>query len=79
MGGLRTRLAARTDGPVTAGPHMVFFVHDELVVHAPAADAEWVAEQVRAAAVDAGRIMFGGFPVTFPLTVAVVRSYDQAK
>lgn len=79
MGGLRTRLAARTHGPVTAGPHMVFFVHDELVVHAPAADAEWVAEQVRAAAVDAGRIMFGGFPVTFPLTVAVVRSYDQAK
>ncbi|PYY41458.1 bifunctional 3'-5' exonuclease/DNA polymerase [Curtobacterium sp. MCPF17_046] len=79
MGGLRTRLATRTSGPVTAGAHIVFFVHDELVVHAPAADAEWVAEQVRAAAVDAGRIMFGGFPVTFPLSVAVVDAYSEAK
>ncbi|PZE94701.1 bifunctional 3'-5' exonuclease/DNA polymerase [Curtobacterium sp. MCBD17_008] len=79
MGGLRTRLATRTSGPVTTGAHIVFFVHDELVVHAPAADAEWVAEQVRAAAVDAGRIMFGGFPVTFPLSVAVVDAYSEAK
>jgi DNA polymerase-1 len=79
MGGLRTRLAARTPGPVTSGPHPVFFVHDELVVHAPATDAEWVAEQFRAAAVDAGRILFGSFPVTFPLSVAVVDAYSEAK
>ena len=79
MGGLRTRLAARTPGPVTSGPHPVFFVHDELVVHAPAADADWVAEQFRAAAVDAGRILFGSFPVTFPLSVAVVDAYSEAK
>jgi DNA polymerase-1 len=49
------------------------------VVHAPAADAAWVAEQVAAAAVDAGRILFGTFPITFPLSVSVVDDYGSAK
>ncbi|PCN47310.1 bifunctional 3'-5' exonuclease/DNA polymerase [Curtobacterium sp. 'Ferrero'] len=79
MGSLRTRLAARFPGPVTAGPHLVFFVHDELVVHAPTEHAEWVADQVRAAAVDAGRILFRDFPVVFPLSVAIVDDYGAAK
>ncbi|MGL3200794.1 MULTISPECIES: bifunctional 3'-5' exonuclease/DNA polymerase [Curtobacterium] len=79
MGSLRTRIAGRFPGSVTAGPHLVFFVHDELVVHAPAEQAEWVAEQVRAAAGDAGRLLFRDFPVTFPLSVAVVDSYADAK
>jgi DNA polymerase-1 len=79
MGSLRSRLAARFPGPVTAGPHLVFFVHDEIVVHAPAEHAEWVAEQVRAAAEDAGRLLFRDFPVVFPLSVAVVDDYGQAK
>ncbi|OII11408.1 bifunctional 3'-5' exonuclease/DNA polymerase [Curtobacterium sp. MCBA15_009] len=79
MGSLRSRLAARFPGPVTDGPHLVFFVHDEIVVHTPQEHAEWVATQVRAAAVDAGRLLFGDFPVTFPLSVAVVGAYSDAK
>ncbi|MBT2502061.1 bifunctional 3'-5' exonuclease/DNA polymerase [Curtobacterium sp. ISL-83] len=79
MGSLRARLAARTPGAVTAGPHLVFFVHDELVVHTPAGLADWVAEQVRAAAVDAGRLLFRDFPITFPLSVVVVDDYGAAK
>ncbi|MEK6342787.1 MAG: DNA polymerase, partial [Curtobacterium sp.] len=79
MGSLRTRIAGRFPGSVTAGPHLVFFVHDELVVHVPAEHAEWVAEQVRAAAGDAGRLLFRDFPVTFPLSVSVVDSYADAK
>jgi DNA polymerase-1 len=79
MASLRTRLAARWQGPVRDGAHLVFFVHDEIVVHAPAADAAWVAEQVAAAAVDAGRILFGTFPITFPLSVSVVDDYGSAK
>ncbi len=79
MGSLRSRLAARFPGPVTAGPHLVFFVHDELVVHSPVEHADWVAEQVRAAAVDAGRLLFRDFPVDFPLSVAVVQDYGAAK
>ncbi|WP_144711588.1 bifunctional 3'-5' exonuclease/DNA polymerase [Curtobacterium pusillum] len=79
MGSLRSRLAERFPGPVTDGPHLVFFVHDEIVVHTPAEHAEWVADQVRAAAVDAGRLLFRDFPVVFPLSVAVVEDYGSAK
>lgn len=79
MGSLRSRLAARFPGPVTDGPHLVFFVHDEIVVHTPAVHADWVAEQVRAAAADAGRLLFRDFPVVFPLSVAVVDDYGAAK
>lgn len=79
MGSLRSRLTARFPGAVTDGPHLVFFVHDEIVVHAPEEHAEWVATQIRAAAVDAGRLLFQDFPVTFPLSVAVVGAYSEAK
>ena len=47
MGSLRSRLLARFPGAVTDGPHLVFFVHDEIVVHAPAEHADWVAQQIR--------------------------------
>ena len=79
MASLRTRFAARFPGTVTAGPHLVFFVHDEIVVHTPAEHAAWVADQVRAAADEAGRLLFRDFPVTFPLTVATVDDYGSAK
>ncbi|PYY59404.1 bifunctional 3'-5' exonuclease/DNA polymerase [Curtobacterium sp. MCSS17_011] len=79
MGSLRSRLLARFPGAVTDGPHLVFFVHDEIVVHAPTEHAEWVAEQIREAAVDAGRLLFQDFPVTFPLSVGVVGAYSEAK
>ncbi|GAA1738941.1 bifunctional 3'-5' exonuclease/DNA polymerase [Isoptericola hypogeus] len=65
--------------PFADRPHLVFFLHDEVVVHAPAAMADDVADAVRAAADEAGRLLFGGFPVDFPLTVATVDSYADAK
>ena len=79
MGSLRARLAARFPGPLTTGPHLVFFVHDEIVVHTPAEHADWVAEQTRQAAVDAGRLLFRDFPIVFPLSVAIVDDYGSAK
>ena len=65
--------------PFTARPHLVFFLHDEVVVHAPEAMAEAVAGEVVAAAGEAGRLLFGDFPVQFPLSVATVASYADAK
>ena len=59
-------------------PHLVFFLHDEVLVHTPEHLAEQVAEEVRRAAAAAGRLLFGGFPVDFPLDVAVVRSWADA-
>ncbi|MET0989699.1 MAG: bifunctional 3'-5' exonuclease/DNA polymerase [Glaciihabitans sp.] len=79
MAGLRNRLWLAGTGDVTARPHLVFFLHDEVIVHAPAEQAEEVAELVRAAAADAGRLLFGAMPVTFPVTVAIVDSYADAK
>jgi len=59
--------------------HLVFFLHDEVMVHSPAGEADAVAEAVREAALEAGRLLFGSTPVEFALNVAVVDSYDQAK
>jgi DNA polymerase-1 len=74
MAGLRRRLLA-----IDGRPHLVFFLHDEVMVHAPADVAEVVAVAVREAAVEAGRLLFGDTGVEFAVQVAVVESYDQAK
>lgn len=90
MAGLRRRLAAMGAGWETGGtggdvgggrpggPHLVFFLHDEVLVHTPAGLAEDVAAAVREAAAEAGRLLFGDFPVEFALDVSVVESYDEA-
>ena len=76
---LRNRLWRVGTGPVTGRPHLVFFLHDEVVVHTPEHLADDVVEAVRAAAAEAGRLLFGTFPVDFPLDVAVVRSWADAE
>jgi len=65
--------------PFARRPHLAFFLHDEVVVHAPAPLADAVGQVVRDAAAEAGRLLFGDFPVDFPLTVATVDSYADAK
>ncbi len=58
---------------------LVFFQHDEVIVHCPAEEAETVARAVRAAGDLAGRLAFGDTPVRFPFTTAVVECYADAK
>ncbi|MFF1378288.1 bifunctional 3'-5' exonuclease/DNA polymerase [Streptomyces sp. NPDC058308] len=58
---------------------LVFFQHDEVIVHCPADEAETVALAVREAGDLAGRIAFGQTPVRFPFTTAVVECYADAK
>ncbi|GIG27832.1 bifunctional 3'-5' exonuclease/DNA polymerase [Cellulomonas marina] len=78
LASLRRRLRALpVDGPGRA-PHLVFFLHDEVLVHTPAPLADAVADAVRAAADEAGRLLFGAVGVEFALDVAVVGSYDEA-
>lgn len=64
---------------ITDAAHLVFFMHDEVVVHCPAERADEVVALVTKAAADAGALMFGVLPVTFPLTVAIVDNYGEAK
>ena len=77
---LRNRLW-RLDGTGTVAqrPHLVFFLHDEVLVHTPAHLAEAVVAAVHDAAAEAGRLLFGAFPVDFPLDVAVVESWADAE
>ncbi|QIS21563.1 bifunctional 3'-5' exonuclease/DNA polymerase [Nocardia terpenica] len=58
---------------------LVFFQHDEVIVHCPAEEAATVAEAIATAAQTAGRIAFGPTPVRFPLTTAIVECYWDAK
>jgi DNA polymerase-1 len=69
----------RGDSPFSQSPHLVFFLHDEVVVHTPAALAPQVQQIILDAATEAGRLLFGDFPVDFLLTVATVDSYADAK
>jgi DNA polymerase-1 len=57
---------------------LVFFQHDEVLVHAPAVEAERVARLLVAAAEEAGRLLFGDGPVRFPVDVSVVECYADA-
>lgn len=58
---------------------LVFFQHDEVIVHCPAEEAATVSGAITAAADTAGRIAFGETPVRFPFTTAVVECYAEAK
>ncbi|HET6672198.1 MAG TPA: bifunctional 3'-5' exonuclease/DNA polymerase [Agromyces sp.] len=91
MAGLRRRLdgigemvsdatpAAAASGPVFARvPHLVYFLHDEVIVYTPREVADEVAAAVEAAARAAGTLLFGDFPVDFPLDLAIVESYALA-
>ncbi|MGP8000336.1 MAG: bifunctional 3'-5' exonuclease/DNA polymerase [Streptosporangiaceae bacterium] len=78
LAGLRRRLASLS-GPPPDGPGLVFFQHDEVIVHCPQAQAGDVVAAVSAAAGEADRLVFGDTPVRFPVTTAVVSSYADAK
>lgn len=61
------------------GAALVCFLHDEVIVQAPAERAEEVAEAVREAAALAGRTLFGGFPIEFPVQARVARDWSEGK
>jgi DNA polymerase-1 len=80
MADLRKRLILLSPGlSLQDGPHLVYFLHDEVIVHTPAELAEQTAEAVVASARQSGRLLFGDFPVDFPVVAAIVDSYAEAK
>ncbi|MFE0421935.1 bifunctional 3'-5' exonuclease/DNA polymerase [Streptomyces sp. NPDC058953] len=72
-------LAALRRGLAGMRAELVFFLHDEVIVHCPAEEAETVTKAIREAGAMAGRIAFGETPVRFPFTTAVVECYADAK
>lgn len=69
----------RSLGSAGLRAELVFFQHDEVIVHCPQEEAETVVEAIRAAGELAGRTAFGETPVRFPFTTAVVERYSDAK
>lgn len=74
MAALRRRLLT-----IPGRPHLVFFLHDEVLVHTPEGVAAQVAGAVRESAAEAGRLLFGDMPVDFALSVSTVDTYAEAK
>ncbi|MFF9814231.1 bifunctional 3'-5' exonuclease/DNA polymerase [Streptomyces sp. NPDC014006] len=72
LAGLRQRCA-------DMAAELVFFQHDEVIVHCPEQEAAAVVTAIREAADLAGRLTFGETPVRFPFTTAVVECYADAK
>jgi DNA polymerase-1 len=68
---LRNRLWRLGCGGLDDRPHLAFFLHDEIIVHTPLARADEVEEAVRDAAASAARLLFGRFPVDFPLDLRI--------
>ncbi|WDZ84095.1 bifunctional 3'-5' exonuclease/DNA polymerase [Micromonospora cathayae] len=68
---LRTALAG-TDA------ELVFFQHDEVIVHCPAGQADAAAEAVTRCGARAAELLFGATPVRFPLDLSVVDCYADA-
>ncbi|MGW5215139.1 bifunctional 3'-5' exonuclease/DNA polymerase [Streptomyces sp. NPDC004051] len=72
-------LAALRQTLTDMAAELVFFQHDEVIVHCPEREAQTVAAAIRDAAALAGRLTFGQTPVRFPFTTAVVECYADAK
>ncbi|WP_372494386.1 bifunctional 3'-5' exonuclease/DNA polymerase [Microbacterium enclense] len=70
--------AAPASGPVfQRRPHLAFFLHDEIVVHTPLEHADAVADAVRESAASAGRLLFGTFPIDFPLDLRIGETAEK--
>ncbi|MGP3772868.1 bifunctional 3'-5' exonuclease/DNA polymerase [Streptomyces sp. SDT5-1] len=72
-------LAALRRALADMAAELVFFQHDEVIVHCPEEEAPRVTEAITESAALAAHITFGDTPVRFPFTVAVVECYADAK
>lgn len=72
-------LAALRQSCTGMAAELVFFQHDEVIVHCPEEEAEAVTAAIREAAELARHLTFGDTPVHFPFTTAVVKCYADAK
>ncbi|MEV5748891.1 bifunctional 3'-5' exonuclease/DNA polymerase [Actinoallomurus sp. NPDC052308] len=77
LAALRRRLTALGSGD--AAPRLVFFQHDEVIVHAPRELTEAVTAAIRESATEARRLVFGDTPVRFPMEAVAVECYADAK
>ncbi|KXK61218.1 3'-5' exonuclease [Micromonospora rosaria] len=73
-----TLLATLRSALAGTDAELVFFQHDEVLVHCPAEQADTVAEAVARSGDRATALLFGATPVRFPLDLSVVGCYADA-
>ena len=80
------RFTAHGASPGGAGPgtgpgsaELVFFLHDEVMVHAPDHAVDTIKRLLEESARAATRLLFGQIPIEFPVNITVVDSYADAK
>lgn len=73
-----TRAAPASGSVFQRRPHLAFFLHDEIVVHTPVEHADAVADAVRESAASAGRLLFGTFPIDFPLDLRIGETAEKS-
>ncbi|HEX6968011.1 MAG TPA: bifunctional 3'-5' exonuclease/DNA polymerase [Micromonosporaceae bacterium] len=73
-----TLLAMLRTALVGTRAQLVFFQHDEVLVHCPAEETETAVRLIHEAAERATGLLFGDTPVRFPLAVSVVDCYADA-
>ncbi len=83
---LRRRLRALAAGLPDVGgvqvpgtPQLVFFLHDEVMVHCPTPLVEEVTRLVHESSRAATELIFGRIPLEIPVNVSVVQCYADAK
>ncbi|MBP3035273.1 bifunctional 3'-5' exonuclease/DNA polymerase [Arthrobacter sp. zg-ZUI100] len=74
---IRRRLRAAS--VASQAGELVFFLHDEVMLHVPQARAEEVSALVTEAAAAATGLLFGRIPLEFPVVAVTVDSYAEAK
>lgn len=72
-------LLARLRAALRGSAELVFFQHDEVVVHCRRQDAPEVLAAAEQAGAEATRLLFGDTPVRFPLQTSTVDCYADAK
>lgn len=68
---------ATASGPFATQAHLAFFLHDEVILHVPAEQADAAASAVREAAAVATRRLFGAFPIDVPLDLRIERTGEK--
>lgn len=68
---------APASGPFASAAHLAFFLHDEVILHVPAEQADAAADAVREAAAVATTRLFGTFPIDVPLDLRITQSAEK--
>ncbi len=71
------KIAATASGPFADHAHLAFFLHDEVILHVPAEQADAAADAVREAAAVATRRLFGSFEIDVPLDLKIARTAEK--